>query len=67
MKIFIQGVRRAPSWETLQTMLSEMLGKDGVIIRIQRRDGGCDYRKLGTYDIDFRTDFEVVTLEMEVS
>lgn len=66
MKIVIEGVYQAPTWETVQKLISETLKSDGVITRIARRDGKCDYRGLATYDLSFRSNGHHTNVELEI-
>lgn len=52
--ITIEGVEFAPTWTMLQNVISDALGNPTVLVRIRRRDKGCDYRGLGEYDLRFQ-------------
>ena len=54
MKITITHCRYAPRWDSLQTVIREATNDQGEFIKIRRRDGGCDYRNPGVYDLDFK-------------
>ena len=52
MKITIEGVNRTPSWEIIQTMIRETMGRSGTLLMgIRRIDGRCDYRAPGDYEL----------------
>jgi len=54
MDITITHCRYAPRWETLQQMIRETTNEpEGLLVRISRIDGGCDYRAIGVYTLDF--------------
>ena len=73
MKITIEGAKQAPSWEQLQKVVCDCLkSKRGQFVRISRKDGGCDYRGLGEYEVDFLnvkehgfSENEIITLEIK--
>lgn len=60
MHITITGCRYAPTWDTLQTMIRETMPdgpsrpREGQITRINRLDGGTNYRGLGEYDLTYQ-------------
>lgn len=57
MRLLIQGVSQAPSWISVERLVSATLDEDGAdddaevgrLTQIRRLDGGCNYRGLGTY------------------
>jgi len=67
MRITMTGMRRTPSWGTLQEMIREALHESGKLTRINRKDGGVDYRALGTYELTFRTLHEDIPVELEIA
>lgn len=55
MKIHLTDCRQAPAWTLLQEMVRDATQSyRGQLTRINRRNGGVDYRSLGTYDLEFR-------------
>ena len=55
MDITLTHCRYAPTWETLQKLIQETTNDPhGQLIRIARKDRGCDYRAPGDYDLGFR-------------
>lgn len=55
MKITITHCRYTPKWESLQTVIREATNDEkATITRIARKDGKCDYRAPGEYDLDVR-------------
>lgn len=66
--ITITGVKLTPSWETLQRAIREATKDEQALLnRINRRDRGCDYRGLGSYDLGLILNGEQVTAELHVS
>lgn len=56
MRIIITGCRKAPSWDMVQSLLRDVTRDEkGVLVRINRKDGGVDYQGLGEYELSFRT------------
>ncbi len=56
MMIAITGARFTPGWETLQQVIREVVGEeapDGLLTRIRRVDGQCNYRAPGLYDVEY--------------
>lgn len=55
MEITIKGVdvRRVPTWQAIQGLISETIEKRGHLTRIARSDNGCNYRALGEYQTTF--------------
>ena len=67
MRITITGCEKTPEWETLQNVLRQTTGKKGTLTRIARRDGKCDYRAPGTYDLSFTlVDGNDIQIELDV-
>jgi hypothetical protein len=71
MRITINHCRYAPRWETINQVIREATNDPkGQLIRISRRDNGCDYRAPGIYDLDFRYGGErrdiVLPIELEI-
>jgi hypothetical protein len=55
MEITLTHCRYTPSWESLETIIRESTNEPkGSLMRIARKDGGCDYRAPGEYDLGFR-------------
>jgi len=66
--ITLTGCVCAPRWEGLEMALKESLDAPrGYLTRISRDDGGCDYRALGTYTLEFTTPTETTTVKVSVS
>jgi hypothetical protein len=68
MNIIITHCRYAPKWDTLQRIIREATNElNGELTRISRTDGGCDYRALGEYDLDFkRTNHTILPVKLTV-
>lgn len=72
IEITIKGVKRAPSWEALQKLISTSIethhihdeAQTSQMIRIHRVDGGSDYRGLGNYSLSL-ADQTLVNLMVE--
>ena len=61
MKIVITHCRYTPKWESLQQIIREATNDESATLtRISRKDGGCDYRAPGEYDLDVRRDNQTI-------
>jgi hypothetical protein len=61
MRITIDHCRYTPKWETLQQVIREATNDESAsITRINRKDGGCNYRAPGEYDLDVRRDNQTI-------
>jgi len=69
MNIRIVGVKYAPRWEALQSLICQMTATKGRLTRIARLDRSCDYRAPGDYELEFqpegKADLVVVGLSIE--
>jgi len=55
MKIEITNAQCAPEWTTLESLIRESLNDEkATVIRIARRDGGCNYSEPAEYDLEVR-------------
>lgn len=54
MNITIDHCRYTPRWETLEKMIREATASKGQLIRIARKDKGCNYRAPGTYEVGYQ-------------
>ena len=55
MEITITHCRYAPKWESLQTVIREATNDHGGrLVKIDREDGGCNYRETGVYHLLFK-------------
>ena len=53
MEIAITHCRCTPRWDSLQTIIRESTNDESAtLIRINRPDGCCDYRRPGVYELD---------------
>jgi len=69
MNITIDNCKYTPRWDTLQTLIREVTDDSkGVMIGINRKDGGCDYRGPGGYMVSFRqSDSSILSVNLEVA
>ncbi len=67
MHIKFAGVERAPSWESLEKLICDMLATEGRLTKIERLDGRCDYRAPGDYELTFRPEGEADIVEIGLS
>ena len=56
MAITLTGCKVAPVWRTVECLISESIGRLGLITNINRPDGRPNYNGLGEYDAVFTTD-----------
>ena len=56
MSVRIDGARFAPHWETFQESIRQSTGRSGRLSRINRKDGGVNYRAPGEYELVFICD-----------
>ena len=72
MTIIITGCKKyTPKWETIQQVIRDTTSIDGEnngrLTRISRRDGGCNYRLPGKYDLTFIPNVgDAITIELDV-
>lgn len=66
MRITISNAKYTPRWEDIQHVISSALDTDGVLTRIRRIDGGCNYRAPGRYDLEYFDGRNIVKVEYEV-
>ena len=68
MQITITHCRYAPKWDSLQTVIREVVNDpDGTIIRIARKDNGCNYRSPGKYSLSFLSGNKTQSLPIELN
>jgi hypothetical protein len=71
MKITVEGCRPMASeifWPSIEEAIGALTGEtDGVLTRISRPDGKCNYRDYGTYELTYSAPWfeHQVTLELK--
>ena len=53
ISMIIADAVRAPKWTTLQQLVREVTRTSGVLTKIDRTDGGCDYTAAGLYQLTY--------------
>jgi hypothetical protein len=66
MKITITDARHTPKWETLEQAIQEATDTNGQLTRINRKDGGVDYRAPGEYELTYTVKGEETPIELTV-
>ena len=69
MRITIEETPYAPKWETLQEIIREATADDSAtLVRLNRKDNGCDYLRPGEYELGVRDQYgDVKAVELNVT